>query len=82
MELKNRKIMEFKCFDCHLVFEGEGTKVDYMDPIYGACSKIIAVCPVCGSDCTEYRKPKPAKSSGASENSCPSYQNGSCSCCN
>lgn len=73
--------MEFKCFDCLEIFEAEGSRVDYMDPFYGPCNKTIAVCPVCGSECTEYRKPKPLKNSKQTENSCPSYHNGSCSCC-
>ncbi len=73
--------MEFKCFDCQINFEGEGSKLEYMDPMYGPCSKIVAACPVCGSDSSEYRKPKPSKGASQPENSCPSYHNGSCSCC-
>jgi len=73
--------MEFKCFDCNLIFEGEGSKLEYMDPTYGPCSKIVAVCPECGSSVTEYRKPKPAKGTRGGENACPAYHSGSCSCC-
>ncbi len=74
--------MEFKCHDCHVVFEAEGTKIEYIDPIYGPCAKTVAECPVCGAECTEYRKPKPAKGTSSQQDSCPAYHSGSCSCCN
>lgn len=73
--------MDFKCFDCDLIFDSGGKKVDYIDPIYGPCCKIEAICPVCGSACTEYRKPKQSKGSSEMDNSCPSYHSGACSCC-
>jgi hypothetical protein len=82
LKFQKSKIMEFKCFDCYMVFEAEGVKAEYIDPVYGPCSKMVAICPVCGSECSEYRKPKPSRNQGSKENSCPSYHNGSCSCCN
>jgi hypothetical protein len=73
--------MEFKCYECNAVFEGEGIRVDYKDPIYGPCSKVVLNCLQCGSECTEYRKPKPSKDSNQTEKKCPPNHTGSCSCC-
>ena len=53
--------MKFKCTVCHLEFEAEGTRKEYHDPIYGPCATMIAICPVCGEECTELRAPKPQK---------------------
>ena len=74
--------MEFKCYTCDRIFDAEGSKVEYMDPMYGLCAKTVAGCPDCGGECTEYRKPKPQKSSTSGpQDSCPAYHSGSCSCC-
>jgi len=74
--------MEFKCYSCEKTFEAEGTRMEYMDPMYGPCTKMIAACPDCGGESSEYRKPKPVRNSASSpQESCPAYHSGSCSCC-
>lgn len=75
--------MDFKCYNCELVFEAEGYKKDYIDPMYGPCSKIVAECQTCKGEATEYRAPKPGKaSSGGDIAACgmtPSQAG--CGCC-
>ena len=66
----------FKCFACEKIFEAEGKKVDYMDPIYGACSRIISTCPTCELESSEYRKPRPVKVMRANNYGC-----GDCNSC-
>jgi len=56
--------MKFKCYTCEEIFEAEGTKKEYIDPVYGPCSKMVAECPVCFAEASEYREPKPQKASG------------------
>jgi hypothetical protein len=46
--------MKFKCFDCNNVFEAKGKKKEYIDPIYGPCSKWVSSCPDCKSEISEY----------------------------
>ena len=53
--------MNFKCYNCENIFEAEGFKKDYVDPMYGPCSKIVANCPICDKEASEYREPKPQK---------------------
>ena len=57
--------MQFKCYNCWNKFEAEGYKKDYIDPIYGPCTKVAAACPECGGEASEYREPKPQKASSA-----------------
>lgn len=73
--------MKFKCTVCHLEFEAEGTRKEYHDPIYGPCATMIAICPVCGEECTELRAPKPQKAGKPDDMSCPSAPSSSCGCC-
>ena len=58
--------MDFKCYNCEFSFSGEGRKKEYIDPMYGPCSKIVAPCPSCGNDASEFRTPKPQKAQSAS----------------
>ena len=53
--------MDFKCYNCELLFSAEGRKKEFIDPMYGPCSKIVAPCPGCGNDASEFRAPKPQK---------------------
>ena len=75
--------MEFKCYDCELIFESEGSKKEYIDPMYGPCLKTVAACPTCNEEASEFRSPKPQKSgSGNQVASCgmtPSQAG--CGCC-
>ena len=51
----------FECTNCELIFEDQGSKIEYMDPVYGACTKYTAICPSCNSEVKEYIAPKPGK---------------------
>lgn len=48
----------FKCNCTGNIFEAEGRKVEWTDPVYGASFKYVAPCPSCGKDLNEYRAPK------------------------
>lgn len=69
---------EFQCRTCDRIFDAEGTMKEYMSPVYGPCSKEVAVCPDCGEEATEKIKPKQAKNSSFSGPSCSS--GGCCGC--
>jgi len=56
-------ILKFKCSDCDLLFEAERIKEEYIDPIYGPCSRNVADCPQCGKSAREYVKPKQVRKS-------------------
>ena len=56
--------MEFKCYTCEEIFEAEGRKKEYIDPMYGPCSKMVAECQTCHAEASEYRAPKPQKAGG------------------
>lgn len=58
--------MNFKCYNCETRFEAEGFKKEYIDPMYGPCSKVVAECPSCKGEASEYREPKPQKAEAAS----------------
>lgn len=45
---------KFYCQKCQAIFEAEGKKVEYQDPIYGHCWKRVANCPACGAECSEH----------------------------
>ncbi len=73
--------MKFKCDNCFSVFESEGKKKEWNDPIYGYCWKYIATCPECNEESVEYKKPKPAKkesSAGFTPQSCNGCCQGQC----
>lgn len=77
--------MKFKCYTCEEIFEGEGQKKEYMDPMYGPCTKIVAECPVCYAEAIEHRDPKPQKAGvGGSSDLAPCGMTpgqAGCSCC-
>ena len=77
--------MKFKCYTCEVVFEAEGRKKEYMDPMYGPCSKVVADCTECGGEAIEYRDPKPQKAgSGYSSEVAPCGMTpgqAGCGCC-
>lgn len=52
---------KFVCPECSSVFESEGTKKVWDDPVYGSCWKYIAVSPCCNAESGEYSKPKMQK---------------------
>lgn len=43
--------MRFVCETCKKTFEAEGTKKEWIDRTYGACSRWVAICPDCGAEC-------------------------------
>lgn len=49
---------KFKCDFCNVIFEAEGIKEEWIDPIYGPCFKYVATCLKCKKEVTEYRPPK------------------------
>lgn len=51
----------FECRSCTKLFEAEGTKDEWIDPVVGPCFKYVAGCPDCKSICAEFRKPKQGK---------------------
>ncbi len=59
--------MDFKCYSCEAIFLAEGTKKEYVDPMYGPCSKVVAECPTCNAESSEYRAPKPQKAGSNGE---------------
>lgn len=70
---------DYKCYDCGKLFKAKGRKKDFIDPVYGPCSKWVAPCPGCGGESGEYSvnpgKSKPTKGSAP----CGRYD--SCNCC-
>lgn len=58
--------MKFKCYNCAIVFEAKGKKKEYIDPVYGACSKWVAKCPECKQDASDY-KPELGKGKSAAQ---------------
>jgi hypothetical protein len=69
---------EYKCYDCNKIFKAKGSKKEFIDPIYGPCSKWVALCPHCGAESVQH-DPKPGKSKKTSMAPCGKYD--SCSCC-
>jgi len=56
---------KFYCPKCKKIFEAEGEKKEWQDPIYGYCFKRTAKCPVCKTESDEYRSEGPSlKKSG------------------
>jgi len=51
---------KFYCPKCKKIFEAEGKKKEWQDPIYGHCWKRTAKCPVCGTESDEYRPTGPS----------------------
>lgn len=67
----------FYCEKCGKKFDSEGTKKEFNDPIYGPCQTNVASCPDCSCESSEYKEPKPQKSTiGYSTPSC----SGGCCC--
>lgn len=66
--------MIFLCRNCNNQFEAEGKKVEYMDPIFGACSKTVSGCPTCGNESREYSKPKPVALRKQQQSACAQGQ--------
>ncbi len=73
-------MIQYQCTQCGHIFESKGIKTEYIDPVFGACSKNIAECPECKGEALEYRKPKPVKM--AVDYQGPVYGNGDCCCMN
>ncbi|MFN3302048.1 MAG: hypothetical protein ACK413_03425 [Patescibacteria group bacterium] len=62
---------KFYCPKCKKIFEAEGEKREWQDPVYGSCWKMIARCPICGNKCDEYRPSvSPSKKKGPFLPSC------------
>ena len=55
-------ISRFYCKECDQVFDAEGTKIEYMDPVFGPCARYVTNCPTCDTESKEYIKPKQFKS--------------------
>lgn len=54
--------MLYNCKICRIDFEVESpTKKEYTDPIYGPCTKYVAYCPKCNTECLEKPRLRPAK---------------------
>ena len=51
----------FRCQDCQKIFKAVGKRVKYRDPFFGICWERIAKCPVCDSECREYRQKSSSK---------------------
>jgi hypothetical protein len=72
-------IYEFKCNACRKQFEAIGTMLEYTDPVFGPCVRRVADCPDCGSQASEYLKPKPARVAVTAR---PACGDGNCCCMN
>jgi hypothetical protein len=70
----------FFCKSCDLKFEAEGTKLDWIDPTYGPCSKFTAPCPTNGEECNEFQPPKVSKDYSSSNAQSCGMQGGCCGC--
>lgn len=71
--------MKFKCYDCDVVFEAKGKKKEFVDPVYGPCSKWVAKCPECKVDASEYNPPLEKGKSSRQMPSCG--MEGGCASC-
>jgi hypothetical protein len=84
-QIASMKIMDFKCYTCEEIFQAEGVKKEYIDPMYGPCAKMVADCPICHAEATEYRAPKPQKAGvGSSADIAPCGMTpgqAGCGCC-
>jgi hypothetical protein len=70
---------KFKCYNCNTVFESEGTLNNYIDAIYGPCSKYNTICPQCGEECGQFASNAALAGNGKDLAPCGNYKN--CSCC-
>ena len=52
---------KYWCASCKKIFEAKGKKKEWKDPIYGPCLKFVAKCPLCKTECDEYRDPNAQK---------------------
>ncbi len=68
----------YKCFDCRHIFQAEGEKKEFVDPVYGPCLKWNAQCPLCGAEAVQHES-KPGKQKSGGGAPCGKYD--SCSCC-
>lgn len=68
---------EFYCPKCQKIFEAKGEKREWESSIYGHCWKRIAKCPVCQTECDEY---KPSFSSSKKISQIPTCSCGGGSC--
>jgi hypothetical protein len=59
---------KFQCSKCQKIFEAEGKKKEWQDPIYGHCWKRIAKCPVCGNESEEYWPKRSLRKKSEQEN--------------
>lgn len=48
----------YYCKKCNNKFESKGSKIEWIDSVFGPCSKLVANCSECGSECNEYNAPK------------------------
>ena len=71
---------KFYCKSCDRIFDAEGTKAEYLDPVFGPCASYVANCPDCGTGSKEYFKPKQYKSSQENMPACGN-PNGYCPHC-
>jgi len=58
---------KFHCKNCRRVFEAQGKRTEWADPIYGPCHKWTTDCPDCKSLCDEYRPKSFSKKDSAHE---------------
>lgn len=70
---------KFKCYHCNLVFEAEGNLKNFMDAIYGPCSRWVADCIQCGEECSQYSVNPARNNNSGTMAPCGNYS--SCSCC-
>jgi len=66
---------KFYCPKCNKIFEAEGQKKEWQSSVFGHCFKLVAKCPECNAECSEWRAEGPSSKKNSS--SC----SGSCSCC-
>ena len=52
---------KFYCQKCKSIFEAEGKKIEYQDPIYEHCCRRVANCPTCNAECSEYTQKSSSK---------------------
>jgi len=51
---------KFYCPKCNKIFEAEGQKKEWQSSVFGHCFKLVAKCPDCKAECSEWRAGGPS----------------------
>jgi hypothetical protein len=76
----SKQISKYYCESCKSVFQLNGTKKEFSNPIYGVCWKTVALCPTCNTECDEYTEPSQKKSKSKPSAPACGMKGGCCGC--